>query len=320
MQLDDLGKCFDEEQIDDALKSIPRDIEGAYLRKLQMVASKDTLRLSYIFYWISVAARQLTTSELAAAPGVYPLHPDHLLNICPSGMIRIEKNEPSDVTEPDLQRQKVQRSSSTETEIITFDHPSVKRFLYSHALQQASDDQISRFFVSEKIINAKLVPLMVDYLLAMKQPRIEPSIFIDSPFLPYAAQHWHEHFKEHGNNPSEDEVLKDKLSTLFGAPMNPAYLNWIRVWNPESKKQDFELSQDSRPSPIYIAIFLRFERISKHLIDNCSYINGTGGLMCTALQLALQQGCTEIAQGLIDAGEDVDRTIGDQPTALYTAV
>lgn len=320
MQLEDLLKCFDEDEIDVALKSIPRDIEDAYLRKLQRVAPKDAPRLANIFHWISVAARQLTTLELAAAPGVNLLNPVELLSICPSGMVRIEKQRPSDANEPDLQQQEVRKSSSTETDIITFDHPSVKRFLFSRALQQSSDDKLSRFFVSEKAINAKFAGPMVDYLFAIKQPKIGPSILTENPFLLYVAQHWCDHFKEYSNDPGEDEELRDKLLTLFGEPMDLAYFNWIRVWNPESKKQDFGLSQESCPSPLYVAIFLRFKGISKHLIDNCSFINGTGGLMCTALHLASQHGDTEMTQDLIAAGEDVDTTVGDQPTALYTAV
>ena len=319
LQLEDLRKCY-EDEIDAALKSIPRDIEEVYLRKLQNVAPKDIRRLSHIFYWISVAVRQLTTSELAAAPGVNLPGPEELTNICPSGMIRLEEQKPSAVDEVELLRQEAQKSSDTETEIVTFDHPSVKRFLYSRKLQQSSDDRISPFFVSEKIVNAEFASLMVDHLLAIKQPRIEPSIFVKSPFLPYAAQYWHEHLKDRGNIPGEDEVLKGKLLILFGEPMNPAYLNWIRVWNPESKKPDFGLAQDNCPSPLYVAVFLRFEGISKLLINKRSYINGAGGLMHTTLQLASQRDYTEIAQELIAAGEDVDKTANDRPTALYTAV
>jgi hypothetical protein len=304
LQLEDLRKCYDEEQINAALKSIPRDIEDAYLRKLQSVEPKDVPRLSHIFYWISVAVRQLTTLELAAAPGVNLPSPERLPNICPSGMIRMDEK----------------KSSGTETAIVTFDHPSVKRFLYSRKLQQSGNDKISLFFVSEKTVNTEFASLMVDHLLAIKQPRIEPSIFVKTPFLPYVAQYWHEHLKDCGNIPGEDELLKDKLLILFREPMNPAYLNWIRVWNPETKKQDFGLAQDSCPSPLYVAVFLRFEGISKHLIDSRSYINGAGGLMHTTLQLASQRECTEITQELIAAGEDVDKTADDQPTALYTAV
>lgn len=318
LQLEDLRQYYDDE-IDAALTSIPRNIEDVYLRKLQSVAPKDIRRLSHIFYWISVAVRQLTTIELAAAPGVNLPSPEELTNICPSGMIRLEEQKPWDLDEIKLLRQEARKSGS-KTEIVTFDHPSVKRFLYSRKLQQSGDDRILPFFVSEKTVNSEFASLMVDHLLAIKQPRIEPSIFVNSPFLPYVAQHWHEHLEDRGNISGEDEVLKGKLLILFGEPMNPAYLNWIRVWNPESQKKYLGLAQDSCPSPLYVAVFLRFEFISKHLINHRSYINGAGGLMYTTLRLASQREYTEIAQDLIAAGEDVDKTANDQPAALHFAV
>ncbi|KAL9070784.1 MAG: hypothetical protein Q9157_005686 [Trypethelium eluteriae] len=320
LQLEDLRKCYDEDEIDAALTSIPFDIEDAYLRKLQSVAPKDVRRLSHIFYWISVAVRQLTTSELAAAPGINLPSLEELPNICPNNMIRMEEQKPFDVDRHKSLRQQTQKSSGRGTEIVTFDHPSVKRFLYSRKLQQSSDSRISPFFVSEKTVHTEFSGLMIDHLLAIKQPRLEPSIFVKNPFLPYLAQHWHQHLKGCGDILDENDVLKDKLLILFEEPMNPAYLNWIRVWNPESRMQNFGLTQDSCPSPLYMAVLLKLEAISKHLIDNRSYINGAGGLMHTTLQLASQRGYTGIAQNLIAAGENVDKTAGDQPTALHSAV
>ena len=161
---------------------------------------------------------------------------------------------------------------------------------------------------------------MVEHLLKMKQPRIESSVFAQNPFLTYLAQHWHEHLKDRGDISRDDGVLNDMLLMLFGEPMNPAYINWIRVWNPECKKLDFGLAQETCPSPLYLATFLSFKGISKHLIHKRSYINGAGGLVHTTLQLALSREYTELAQDLIAAGEDVDKTACDQPTALYTAV
>ncbi|KAH8657654.1 hypothetical protein BX600DRAFT_499745 [Xylariales sp. PMI_506] len=320
LQLEDLRKCYDENEIDEALKSIPRDIEDAYLRKLQGVIPKDVKRLCHIFYWISVAMRQLTVVELAAAPGVGLPSPDELFNICPSGMIRLEKPKSSGVDRADLVQQEEQETFNTDTHVVTFDHPSVKRFLYSRKLQQSSDDQLSPFFVSEKTVNAEFVNLMVGYLLEVKQPKIKHSTIAKSPFLQYAAQYWHEHLGAVKSIPNEDEVLKTRLMALFGAPMNPAYLNWIRVWNPETQMSDFGLTEQSCPSPLYVSIFLKFESISEYLIDQRSYINGTGGLMHTTLQLASQREYTELIEKLIASGEDVGKFTDDQPTAFYIAV
>ena len=145
MQLEDLRKCYDDEEIDAVLKCIPSDIEDVYLRKLQNVAAKDVRRVSHIFYWISVAVRHLTTSELAAAPGVNLPGPKELLSICPSNMIRLETQTPSDANKLELLWQAPQKPSGTEIEIVKFDHPSVKRFLCSRKLQHSSDDQMVPF-------------------------------------------------------------------------------------------------------------------------------------------------------------------------------
>lgn len=320
LQLQDLRKCYDDKEIDAALENIPPSIEDAYVRKLKNVAPKDVRRLRYVFYWISVAARQLTTSELAAAPGVDLRNPEYLFDLCPRSMIRLGKQTTSDEDESSLPQRPVSGPSATETNIATFDHPSVKRFLYSSKIQNCGDSRISPFFVSEKTVNAEFAKLMIEHLLAIQQPNIDPPSLETMPFLPYAARYWHEHMKNGGIILEEDEVLSSRLLILFGDPMSPAYLIWIRTWNPERKTTDLELAQEDCSSPLYMSIFLGLRVISNILIDKGSYINGTGGLMHTALQLASQREETSISQKLIDAGEDIDKVPHDQPTALHIAV
>lgn len=321
LQLEDLRKCYDEREIDAALESIPHSIEDVYSRTLQGVAPKDVRRLRYIFCWISVAARQLMTAELAAAPGVELTNVEDLFNICPSSMIRLERRRPEEEDRMSLPETPVSsKSSRTETDIVTFDHPSVKRFLYSRRLGKSSDDRVSPFFISEDTVNVEFVTRMINHLLTIDQPNIEPSIFVMAPFFRYAAQYWHEHLRRAGNILDEDEVLNSKLLTLFEDPMHPAYLNWIRAWDPERRRADLDLVEDECPSPLYMAVFLRLKSISQSLIDQGSYINAPGGLMHTTLQLASQREEIDISQRLIESGEDVDQTPEGQPTALYIAV
>lgn len=320
LQLENLRKCYDEREIDAALESIPHNIEDAYSRTLQGVAPKDVRRLRYIFCWISVAARQLTTAELAAAPGVELTNVEDLFNICPSSMIRMERRRPSDEDRMSLPETPVSTSSGTESDVVTFDHPSVKRFLYSRKLGKSADDRVSPFFISEETVNVEFVTRMINHLLTIEQPNIEPSIFVMAPFFRYAAQHWHEHLRRAGNILDQDEVLNSKLLTLFEDPMHPAYLNWIRAWDPERRRTDLDLVEDECPSPLYMAVFLRLKSISQSLIDQGSYINAPGGIMHTTLQLASQREEIDISQRLIESGEDVDQTPEGQPTALYIAV
>ncbi|KAK7701472.1 hypothetical protein SLS64_010216 [Diaporthe eres] len=320
LQLQDLRKCYDDKEIDAALENIPPSIEDAYVRKLQNVPPKDVRRLRHVFYWISVAARQLTTSELAAAPGVDLRNSEYLFDLCPRSMVRLGKQTTSDEDESGLPQQALSGSSATETNIATFDHPSVKRFLYSSKIQNCGDSRISPFFVSEKTVNAEFAKLMIDHLLAIQQPNINPSSLETMPFLPYAARYWHENMKNGGIILEEDEVLSSRLLILFGDPMSPAYLNWIRTWNPERETTDFGLTHQSCSSPLYMSVFLGLGVISNILVDKGSYINGTGGVMHTTLQLASQRDNTSMSQKLIVAGEKIDEVPDDQPTALYIAV
>lgn len=235
-------------------------------------------------------------------------------------MIRLEQQRSPNEDQIDLPQEVVHSSSRTETNVVTFDHPSVKRFLYSPKLQDSVENQVSQFFVSEKDVHAEFTRLLVDHLLSIEQPSVGSSIGVTTPFLPYAARYWHVHLWNSGSILEEDEVLNSKLLTLFGDPMSPAYLNWIRTWDPERKTTDFGLNTNSCPSPLYMAIFLRLKSISKSLIDKGSYINGTGGLWCTSLQLASQREDIETSQKLVASGEDIDKISGDQPTALFIAV
>lgn len=307
LQLEDLRNCYDDEEVVAALESIPQSIEEAYVRKLRNVAPKDVRRLRHIFSWISVATRQLTTSELAAAPGVELHNPGDLSSICPSGMIRMEKQYSSSQHRP-----------NTEADLVTFDHPSVKRFLLSSNLQDSTDNRLSPFFVSEEAVNTEFARLMIDKLLAVEQP-LKPSTCETMPFLPYAARYWHEHLRHGANTLDEEEQLKSKLLTLFKYPMSPCYLNWIRMWDPERKRTNLKLKEKNCPSPLYMAVFLGLQCVSIGLIEKHSYINGNGGLMHTTLQLASMREDIEISQKLIASGEDIDRTSGDQPVALQLA-
>lgn len=204
-------------------------------------------RLRHIFFWVSVAARRLTSLELAAAPGVDLHNPADLLKLAPSSMIRLEKQKPPGEHQSDLLQQTIASSSSTDTDVVNFDHPSVKRFLCSPKLQQSDDDRLSQFFVSEKTVHVELTKLMVDHLLAINQPSISPSNIATTPFMSYAARYWHDHMKKGGSLAEEDEVLYSKLLILFGNPMSPAYFNWIRTWDPERKKRSISLTRVITP-------------------------------------------------------------------------
>ena len=300
LQLDDLRECYNRSEVDNALNSIPDTIEDMYRRKLEHVKSHRS-RLAHIFYWVSYSIDQLTPDQIAAAPGV-DLPGSRVLDVCPSGLIRLEKKQAD--------------KKESEIEIIAFDHPSVRRFLHSKELEQG---QLSIFFLSERKIHSEITKLLLDYLLHLDQSQLSPSVMHTKPFLQYAASNWYEHLKRSGVVLREDSEIQNKIMSLFGEPMSPAFLNWMRVANPEAKAQNFDLSEDDCPSPLYIAVYMGRMVLAEDLIDRRSYINACGGEFGTVLQLACYRGFLDIVKSLISQGASVNIQAGVFGTALQAA-
>ena len=267
-----------------------------YRRKLEKVPQKDHLRLSRIFRLISLALRQLTLNEVAAAPGIDLFNPNDVFVICPSGLIRLEE----------------------ERKIVTFDHTSVNKFLHSRKSKAADQGVISLFFIAEKEDQLVLTSLLLDYILQSTEPLLSLSDALERrPFLQYAVENWYEHMKRSQVDLQSDEPLRRKVLDLFGDPMIPAFLNWMRLVNLEGNEHNFKLSEYCCPSPLYIAMLLELWDVVHHLINNRSYINTYEGKLGTVLQFAAFRELDDLAILLVDKGVDVNRIANGQPSALY---
>ena len=326
LQLEDLSKCFDEKEIEVVLNSVPLTVEDLYERRLGQVAPKDVPRLRHIFYWISFAGRQLTLRELAAAPGVNLRNPDDIMAICPRGMMKKEEKrdlQPNADSDGDLGRDEkpdpaVELSEGADM-IVGFDHPSVKRFLSSQKLFR-SKDVTSRFFIAEKEVHTELAKLIFEYLLTIRQPQISAAVLKTEPFLSYAASYCNFHLQMTAATSADESHITPLLLDLFGSPMRPSFLNWMRVGNPLKPQNNFDLRESDCPSPLYAAIRLRLPRVVDHLISNGSFINSHGGKYLTALHLALAQMDYNLALKLVEKGADPNQSNDKGSSPLYLAV
>lgn len=301
LQLNDLIDCYDKTEIENALNSIPDTIEEMYRRKLEHVKIKDRPRLAHIFYWVSYSIDQLTLDQISSAPGVNLPESRDVFDLCPSGLIRLEKKQPD--------------KKGSEFEIVAFDHPSVRRFLHSKDTEQS---QISIFYLSEKMVHSKITNWLLDCLSQLDQSQLSPSVMHTKPFLQYAASNWYKHLKRSDVLRKESET-RNKVISLFGEPMSPTFLNWMRVANPEAEVQNVNLSEDACPSPLYIAVYVELLDLAKYLIDGRSYINASGGEFGTVLQLACYRGFIGIVMSLISQGAGVNIQAGVFGTALQAA-
>jgi hypothetical protein len=201
------------------LNSIPRTIEDLYERKLRTVGQKDVSRLRHIFYWISLAERQLSLKEIAAAPGVKLRDPNDVFTICPKGMIAKERKPANRDEDKDQDSgsgsDQAEDSDQDADEIITFDHPSVKRFLSSQNLKELNQKPATEFFIADQAVHPELTKLTLEYLLALQQPQISATILETEPFLSYAAQYWAAHLQKTRAVTKDESEITPKLLELF---------------------------------------------------------------------------------------------------------
>ncbi|CAN9376854.1 unnamed protein product [Alternaria alternata] len=84
----------------------------------------------------------------------------------------------------------------------------------------------------------------------------------------------------------------------------PAYLNWIRLHDPELpwREPDLNKSADSIPVPLYHAALLGLSIVTKLLLDQGAEVNAQGGYFGNALQAASWGGHEQVVKTLLDAG------------------
>ena len=87
MQLDALKDCHDDEEIQEALGSIPPTLGETYERVVSRLSKKDLVRARKILAWLFFAKRPLALIEVAKAADL-PF-PEDVLRICSSSLITI---------------------------------------------------------------------------------------------------------------------------------------------------------------------------------------------------------------------------------------
>jgi ankyrin repeat protein len=101
----------------------------------------------------------------------------------------------------------------------------------------------------------------------------------------------------------------------------PAYLNWIRLHDPDRpwEKLKLEKNLDSIPMPFYYAALLGFSIVTKLLLDAGAEVNMQGGHYGNALQAASVGGHEQVVKMLLNAGAEVNAQGGHYGDALQAA-
>ena len=254
--------------------------------------------------------------ELARAADL--ANPADVMRICTSSLLT------SSIEEIEANGQKEDR------EIIRFAHSSVNEYLLSQRLQ-SSTDKAARFYVSSDEAHAYVSSRCLDYLLEQGGEVHPKQRLLAIPLLDYAARYWHVHHKSvevtdfqlvvTNVKRMDLEAIEGKIHDLFRPSCLAAYVNWLRLADPDDSDNPTipEKDVDSYPEPLYYALLLRLSNITNKLIEDGAEVNGRGGNEGTPLQLAAHIGYSSIVRLLLCKGADPNREGRSHGSALYAA-
>jgi ankyrin repeat protein len=133
----------------------------------------------------------------------------------------------------------------------------------------------------------------------------------------YSAEFWSSHLQKTGDEIEQVSQLTMGLLTRE----EPAYLNWLRLHDPDRpwEEPNLEKSDDNIPMPLYYAAMLGFSILTGLLLDAGAEVNAQGGSYGNALQAASYRGHEQIVKTLLDAGANVNAQGGHYGNALQAA-
>ena len=248
--------------------------------------------------------------ELARAAGLGD--PADVMRICTSSLITSSTEE----IEVD--------GRTEECDIIRFAHSSVCEYLLSQNLQ-SSTDKAARFRVSSNEAHAYVSSRCLDQLLEQGGEVHPKPRLLAIPLLSYSAQYWHVQFRSTdvpNAHRADLEPIESKIHNLFRPSYLPAYVNWLRLADPDNLDNPaiLEKDADSYPEPLYYALLLELSDIAEKLIEEGAEVDGRGGNEGTPLQLAAHCGFADLVWLLLKKGADPNREGKSHGSALYAAV
>ena len=285
-------------------------MEAIYNQVLNNIKKHDVEPAQSLFKWLCVSKRPLSQVELARAAGL--ANPADVMRICTSSLITSSTEEI------------VVDGRMEDCEIIRFAHSSVNEYLLSENLQ-ASTDKAGRFWVFSNEAHAYVSSRCLDYLLEQGKEVHPKQHLLAIPLLNYSAQYWHVHVKSMEVANGERvylEAIEGKIHNLFRPSYLRAYVNWLRLADPDNFDDPaiLEKDADSYPEPLYYALLLKLSNIADKLIEDGAEVDGRGGNGGTPLQLAAHCGFTSIVRRLLDKGADPNKEGKSHGSALYAAV
>ncbi|KAJ5995824.1 hypothetical protein N7481_002801 [Penicillium waksmanii] len=245
LQIKRLEECFDEDEINHALETIPDSLEATYRDILNRMAEKNRVRACKILMWISMSIVPVTLDTVAAA--VHLPSPNHIINICTTSLVTV----------------------NTADDTVKLAHFSVQEFLVLEDAQQPGSHEWYQFSIPAAHYNLAVTALQC--LLDRNEP-IPMKHALKESFLVYAARYWDEHVAKVGDL-SNHPVLLRQIEGLLSEEFSQSYLNWLNVLAPKYDNDILKLRLDEGQMtleechpPIYHAAGLGLEDVVVKLL------------------------------------------------------
>ena len=317
-QIDELTTCFTRPQLQERLKWLPKNLDDMYATMLHRIPEEHEQTAVKILQWLTYSTSQLSVDEVAEVlcvdveddPRFDPERrfpdPQDILEICPGLVIGTGTG--------------VQDSEGTVIgEQVQLAHYSVKEFLTSKRIKEL----VPNYSIDPTTAHTSMAEVCLAYLLSFNSPAsVSPSMLENFPLAAYAAQHWTKHAKL----AEEAESLATLTMELFD-DVNPAYVNWGCLHNPDKRwqtpadgiKKRVDGEEDPLPRPIYIASLCGLLPVVDVILESGADVNETAGECGNPLQAASRGGHENVVQRLLKAGADVNVLGGLYGTALQAA-
>ncbi|KAJ5312860.1 hypothetical protein N7508_003690 [Penicillium antarcticum] len=316
-QLSSLRKVLIGNQLDEWLRSLPRDLDETYKRTLCNIEAIYTEDVRRILTALCISDRPLTITELIGAIAVNfseppqidsegrSYDPNDLFGIC--GILV----EPA-----------VIETYYGQAIVARIAHFSLREYLQSDRMLQQKAKQ---FGIRQDHANAEMAQTCLVYL---SDPNLSVEMsnemrIAQFPFAKYAAQYWYHHYERTTARRPHLEALALRLFQN-----KASFAAWVNLHDFDSGMLlvVFERPFHQMPPPIYYSALLGLENVLKALIKASpnqllreSSLNDNTGHHGCALQAASFEGHESVVQTLLEYGANPNVQGGYSGNALQAA-
>jgi ankyrin repeat protein len=297
-QLETLRQCLPP-SVRRTLDELPETLDETYEQVLKNIKKVNREHAIRLLHCMTVAIRPLRVEELAEVlavdfnaaqqGGIPKLNPNWrwtdqhqaVLSTCSSLIMIVDDGD---------------------SQVVQFSHFSVKEYLTSDRLANASRD-VSCYHILPEFAHTILAQACLGVLLRLDDHVTEENAK-DTPLANYAAEHWVDHarFKDVPSRVQDTvEVFLDADKPHHAACLRLHLIDEGNVWN--------QFTDDSMPrgGPLYYASFYGFYDLAKHLAaKHPEHVSARGGRLVSPLAAALYGEHFEVAELLHEHGANVN--------------